>query len=73
MKQNKKLVILFQDPPVQKPYSKSVGKLVDPSHNPSSSCPQLTIEEPTSTTSSNEEENGKDQVWEHDSDFSKEF
>jgi len=39
-------------------------KLVDHSQNPSSSCPQLTVEEPTSTTSSIDDENGKasDQV-----------
>ena len=44
---------------------RAVGlKLADPSQNPSSSCPQLTVEEPTSTTSSIDDENGKasDQV-----------
>ena len=44
---------------------RAVGlKLADPSQNPSSSCPQLTVEEPTSTTSSVDDENGKasDQV-----------
>ena len=46
----------------QKSVSKPGKKLVDPSQNPSSSCPQLTIEEPTSTTSSNEEDDSRDQV-----------
>ena len=46
----------------QRPVAKSGKKQVDSSQNPSSSCPQLTIEEPTSTTSSIEEEDTRDQV-----------
>jgi hypothetical protein len=41
---------------------KSGPKPVDPAPNASSSCPQLTIDEPTSPTSSDEDESGKEQV-----------